>query len=286
MSSLTASWRLLPFSAEPVAVELATALAMLDGLNAHPQPALRWYSTSSTALVLGSGQRLSEIDQVACQAAGVTLHRRSSGGGAVLFTPAALMLDVVLPANHWLRRDDVTESYRWLGAVWVAALARLGLPADLLAIAEARADTQALDPLTRRACFGGRSPYEVLVAGRKLVGLAQVRRRYGILLQAGLYFDWQSEQLAHLLATDTAERASLATSLALRVAGLADLLPHRPPASAVMHAFAAALADQLAVQLVPAALSSPELAARASALARYAPLSDPQQTAPATRQTQ
>jgi lipoate-protein ligase A len=43
------------------------------------------------------------------------------------------------------------------------------------------------------ACYGGLSPWEVVVGQRKLVGLAQVRRSTGILLVAGLLLsqpDW------------------------------------------------------------------------------------------------
>jgi lipoate-protein ligase A len=43
------------------------------------------------------------------------------------------------------------------------------------------------------ACFAGLSPWEVVADGRKLVGLAQVRRSTGVLLTAGVLVsppDW------------------------------------------------------------------------------------------------
>ena len=90
-----------------------------------------------------------------------------------------LMLDLVLPRAHRLYMGDVTESYRWIGEVWTAALRELGIDVQSTPIGAARADAQTLDPLLRRVCFGGLSPYEVVVGRRKLVGLAQVRRRAG-----------------------------------------------------------------------------------------------------------
>jgi lipoate-protein ligase A len=84
---------------------------------------------------------------------------------------ALLLLDLALPAEDPLSTSDVTESYGWLGAVWAAALGALGIAAGVVDIATARADAQLLDPLLRRVCFGGLSPYEIVVERRKVVGL-------------------------------------------------------------------------------------------------------------------
>jgi lipoate-protein ligase A len=39
------------------------------------------------------------------------------------------------------------------------------------------------------ACFAGLSPWEVVAGGRKIAGLAQVRRRQGVLLVGGVLLD-------------------------------------------------------------------------------------------------
>ncbi len=203
---------------------------------------MRWYHIAPPALLLGSAQRLAEVDMAAGAARGIAIHRRRSGGGAVLSDAALLLLDLALPREHPLYTDDVTESYRWIGEVWAAALRGLGLDARPISVADARADTAALDPLLRRVCFGGLSPYEVLVDDRKVVGLAQIRRRAGALYQAGVYLRWSPERSAELIAATAQERAALAQQLAARVAGLGELLPQQPPdAAAVIGAFEAAL---------------------------------------------
>jgi lipoate-protein ligase A len=264
-------WRELPFSAGPIDEELAGPVGILAGLRAAGPPTLRWYGASGLGLVLGAGQRLSDADLAACQVLGASLHKRASGGTAVLFEPGLLMQDIALPAEHPLHSGDVTESYRWLGEVWVGALARLGIAATLIGVAEARADTQALGALERRACFGGRSPYELLAAGRKLVGLSQIRRREGAILQVGLYTRWSPAQLAQLLALGPAERAALSARLGQRVVGLADLLPVPPTPEAIGAAFAEALAAR-GIGLAPATWGADELAARAAARERYGDL--------------
>lgn len=266
-------WRLLPFSAGPAHSELAAAEAMLVGLAHEPRPALRWYGAAGRALVLGSGQRLTDADGAALAAVGATLHKRASGGTAVLFVPGLFMQDIALPAAHPLRRDDVSESYRWLGAVWADALDALGVPAEPVSVAAARADSQATDALVRRACFGGISPYEVMTGGRKLVGFSQVRRRQGALLQVGVYSHWPGRALAELLALDESERADLVRRLDARVCGLGELLADLPDLERIAAAFATALARRHGIDLAPATWSAAELEARAAALPRFAPLS-------------
>jgi lipoate-protein ligase A len=274
-------WRLLPYSEGRADEELAAAEAMLAGLAHAATPAVRWYGARCLALVIGSGQRPTEVDGEALAAAGGTLHKRASGGTAVLFVPGFLMQDIALPAGHPLRRDDVSESYAWLGAVWAEALGELGVAAEPLSIAAARADSAAADPLVRRACFGGRSPYEVLAGGRKLVGFSQIRRRPGALLQVGVYARWPGRELAALLRAPDAEREALAAGLAGRVAGLDELHPTPPAPAAVMDAFARALARRHGVELAADEWRPDEEAALAAALARYAPI-DPAATLPAT----
>jgi lipoate-protein ligase A len=289
-------WRLLPWSAGSAAHELAGGAALLAGV-AHagaagqvPRPSVRWYSVAAPALVIGAGQPLAQVESTACAAAGITVHRRSSGGTAVLLEPTMLMQDVALPRAHLLHRSDVTDSYRWLGAVWVAALQRLGLDAALIAVADARADTKALDTLTRLACYGGRSPYEVSIGGRKVVGFAQVRRRDGVLLQVGIYTDWAPQRLAAVLALTPAERAVLVQRLGERVAGIAPATggawhlsggtaAPAPPADVyqqrflpLMQAFAAALQALQHTALVADAWSGAENTARVERRAQYEPL--------------
>ncbi len=277
------TWRLLPFEAAPVATQLAAGDALLAGLAHTNQPALHWYRGATTALVLGTGQSLDEIDQPACVAAGIPLHRRSSGGAAVLITPDLLMLDVAIPTAHRLRDADVTRSYRWFGEVWVNTLYRLGLRARTITVEESREESRTLDPLLRRVCFGGFSPYEVVIHHRKIVGFSQVRRRNGILLQAGLYLRWQPSELVALLALSPDEQRSLTALLTARSSDLTEERQHMrdpfaaPPDRAIeidrIHqTFAAALAERQGITLEPDDWNPEEQAARTAASTRYAPV--------------
>src|SRR5207247_733327 len=88
-------------------------------------------------------------------------------------------------------------------------------------------DTSEEARLARAACFGALSPFEVTLHGRKVVGLAQVRRRSGALFQAAVLMCWAPARLSTLLAVPPHERAALAAALAARTVGLDDYMAGR-----------------------------------------------------------
>lgn len=116
---------------------------------------------------------------------GTALLRRDSGGGAVLTGPWLVSASVVVPVRHAWVRDGVVASYRAIGELHAVVLAELGIVAEVLR-PEQLAHANAIGPTVDWACFGGLSPWEVVAAGgRKLVGLAQCRRREVVLLVSG-----------------------------------------------------------------------------------------------------
>ena len=266
------AWRRLPFSNGSAVDLLVGVEGMIAGLAATGRPAIRWSRTNHPALLLGSSQRPDEADLAACAAQGVTVHKRRSGGTAVFADPSLLWLDVALPAGHALLPTNVTEAYRWLGDVWAAALRELGVGARVISVDEARAMNAALDPEVRRVCFGGVSPYEVFVGERKIVGLAQIRRRPGAVLQAGLYTDWEPERVSALLSGTEAARERRTALLARRALGLRDVGVEAPRFEDVIHLWGAALQRTLGAALGDDTWVADEQAAMSAAHERYAPI--------------
>jgi lipoate-protein ligase A len=145
-------------------------------------PAFRLWRYQEPAVVLGCSQR-----RLLAQAQGpVPVLLRQSGGGAVLTGPWMLGLSVALPADHPLARQGLVASYRWLGEAIARVLQQGGVAAQPLVPEALRAMSAAQRSAVDWACFGGLSPWEVLVRGRKIAGLAQVRRANGVLLVGGL----------------------------------------------------------------------------------------------------
>lgn len=140
------------------------------------------------AIVLGRAQcRLLEAVRTAV-GSDIAVLARSSGGGAVLCGPWLIGSSVVLPIRHHLLGEGLISAYRWLGEVHSELLSGIGVSAELLAPDRVlQVSNRFADGPVQWACFGGLSPWELVdVEGRKLVGLAQQRRRDAVLLVSGL----------------------------------------------------------------------------------------------------
>ncbi len=221
---------------EPVAL-LEEGLRLLDGLADDPTPVLRWYRSSRTAIVLGRGQAR---DLAAAATADVEVVQRHSGGGAVLLTPDLLSLDVLVPTAHPLAQGAPGDVFVHVGRAWAAALADLGVrgPRVWDGAGTARRRGTAREQLLAAVCYATPGRGEVLVDGRKVVGLAQRRRRPGALVQCGLLRRWDPAPLLVALGADPDD-----PEIAGAAVGLDDLLPAPPAAAGVLAAVEARLTE-------------------------------------------
>lgn len=121
-------------------------------------------------VVLGAGQR------ALLPGCRLRAHLRASGGGAVLSGPWLLRATVVLPRSHPLVQDGIVAAARWLGALHCQWLQAQGV--EGAAVYDGAS-------VEHWACHAGRSAGEVLVGGRKIVGVAQAWRRASVTLSAG-----------------------------------------------------------------------------------------------------
>lgn len=184
-------------------------------------PAFRMWRYRLPAVVLGYSQRrlMSEVDT----GSGLEVLRRESGGGAVLTGPWMLGLSVSLPPEHPLLGTSLTDSYQWLGEIIARTLQECGAPAEAVSPQDVR-DRANVCPTTNLSwsCFGGLSPWEVLSNGRKIAGLAQVRRSNGVLLVGGVLLNQSPwELLCQTLSRPPCEAKQLAetTTHCLAVSG-------------------------------------------------------------------
>ena len=147
------------------------------------------------ALVLGSTQPDALVDRSAAARAGVDVVRRRSGGGAVLVEPGGTVwIDVVVPPGDPLWDDDVGRAAHWVGETWAAALARTGTVGAVV-----HTGGLVTTPWSRQVCFAGLGPGEVVVGGRKVVGVAQRRTRHGARFQVAALLRWEPGALVPLL---------------------------------------------------------------------------------------
>jgi len=198
---------------------------------------------TATSVVLGSTQSEAVVDQARAEAAGITVARRSSGGGAVLVTPDdPVWVDIWVPAGDPLWNPAVDRAFDWLGEAWVAALARVGLSGT----AAHRRGFVACTRWSTLVCFGGVGAGEVVTPdGRKVVGLAQRRNRDGAWFHGACVVRWDPVPLVGVLALEPAERQAAADGLAAAVAGAADLAVEQGVPAPDGPVIASALIDSL-----------------------------------------
>ncbi|QBI18282.1 hypothetical protein ER308_00975 [Egibacter rhizosphaerae] len=238
---MSRSWVIDPLEVgEPTSL-LARSEALLDRLADDPVPRLRWYRASRTAIVRGRGQRHLTLRRTV----GIEEVTRGSGGGAVLLDPGMLSLDVLLPADdEWLGprgTHELSGVFLTVGEAWRTALADLGVP-DLTVHPDA-APPPGTDPraqLLAAVCYAVPGRGEVLVGGRKLVGLAQRRRRHGALVQCGLLRRWCPERLLAALGADPSD-----PEIHDAAVGLDDVLDPPPDDTTIVRTVERAFTDRV-----------------------------------------
>jgi lipoate-protein ligase A len=164
------AWRLLLDGPADAAWNMSVDESLLLHA-ADSAPVLRLYAWREPSVSLGFRQ--AEPGWLArCDALGVDVVRRVTGGGAVLHA-GDLTYSVAAPVDAPGLPSDLRGSYEWIRARLVAGLEAAGLAASP-SCARPGADRLEL-------CFAGATGYEIELDGEKLVGSAQRRTRRGFL---------------------------------------------------------------------------------------------------------
>jgi lipoate-protein ligase A len=102
----------LPTPAENLALDEALLLAAEGGAGAE---VLRLWELPALAVVLGAGGSVAiDVNVAACEADGVPILRRASGGGTVLLGPGCLCFGLVLGYDRAPALDDIRASNRYV----------------------------------------------------------------------------------------------------------------------------------------------------------------------------
>jgi lipoate-protein ligase A len=95
--------------------------------------------------------------------------------------------------------------------------------------------------------------------GRKLIGLAQVKRRGASLHQAGLHRQWPAADFARILALSARQREALRGYLPERAVGLEEGAGRPVAFSEIIKAFETSLRERFDIELVAGRWDSAEL---------------------------
>jgi lipoate-protein ligase A len=192
------TWRLirsgLQTPAYNMAMDEAIVMAHSEGLV---PPTLRFYGWNPPTLSIGFFQKAAEVDLTAVEAAGIGFVRRPTGGRAVLHD-RELTYSVIVAESYPGLPSGVTEAYRVLSEGLRLGFRQLGLDARMVQGVEPGGKRSA-DAAASAACFDAPSWYELVVAGRKVAGSAQLRQK-GVVLQHGsILLELDVKQLFDLL---------------------------------------------------------------------------------------
>jgi len=160
------------------------------------EPVISLFTPVQPAIILGSTQERSLVNEEMCSANNIEIVKRRSGGGIVfLAEDSTIWIDVEIPREHSLWVNDVGDSSLWLGEVFRKELSEL---CDVnLELHRGGLIKTVWSPLV---CFAGRGPGEVFTEdGRKVVGMSQRRTRDWARFQCAVSLQWKPELLLKLL---------------------------------------------------------------------------------------
>lgn len=202
MTQNSATWRIINSPAADGATNMAIDESILETVRqGQSPPTLRLYTWKPACLSIGRFQRAARsVDRDALASLGYDFVRRPTGGRAVLHDDEltyAVIANATELAGAGSGGTGVLDTYLALSRGLAAGLARMGIPVELAPRDAGRAHRgcgRGGDGCSETgsggrvggsaACFDSPSAYELLAAGRKIVGSAQVRRG-STLLQHG-----------------------------------------------------------------------------------------------------
>lgn len=166
------------------------------------EPVFLLWSTRPTVMI-GANQVVDlEIDRAKAEAAGVDIVRRSSGGGTIYTDPGTLLYTIILPHDDQGDMKEVVRDY--LAEPVISAIGTLGAHAVL----EGRND--------------------ILIAGKKISGIAQFIKYEYLTSHGSLLFDADLEALSSLLTGDDEKITSKALrSMRSRVTNISEHIPEK-----------------------------------------------------------
>lgn len=214
-------WRLLETGFCEAAVNMAVDEAiLLSCIQGKAPPTLRFYGWRPAAVSVGYFQSmLKEVDVEACKRLAIDYIRRPTGGRAVLHD-VELTYSVVVPERTSPLPEGLLGSYRVISEAIQEGLKVLGVEATIVS---SKAGNRAR--AGSAACFNISSRYELAVAGRKIIGSAQLRREKTILQHGSIPLDLDIDRLFSILRIPGSEqRVCLIQQAKERMTGLQQIL--------------------------------------------------------------
>jgi len=257
---LMTTWRVIDSGpgagAMNMAVDEALLLSCIAGNDGFPT--LRFFGWQRPTLSIGIMQGVEAVRLDVCKERDIPLIRRPTGGKAVLHQHE-LTYSLVGSDHDPLLSGNVVESYRKISGALLAALASLGVQAELAPPGSYLATSRSDHPA---ACFEQPADYELSVGGRKLIGSAQARRRGALLQQGSILLAVDLPLLVSVLNYGGLADEVVAENLRQRITSVAEAvgLPEPPDYATMVATMRAAFSAVMGAELAAGDLSTAEQA--------------------------
>lgn len=245
-------WRLMITNPRSGMYNMAVDSAILAAVESgQAPPTLRFYSWNPPCLSLGYSQPYTDIDQAQFQESGWDVVRRPTGGRAILHTDE-LTYAVIGPRSDPRLEGGLMQTYQSLSKALYESLVLMGLPVEI---------HQGKNPLTNSqpVCFENPSDFEITVAGKKIIGSAQARKRNALLQHGSLPLGGDLTRITRVLNYPTnRERQEAAQALQQKAATAAEVLGKNISWDTAVKAFIKGFSQTLNLNLIEGILSPNE----------------------------
>jgi len=251
------TWRLIISDPQRGSSNMAQDSAILAAIGrGDVPPTLRLYRWDPPCLSLGYSQPSADVDLPRLRERGWDLVRRPTGGRAILHTDE-LTYAVIGPRTDPRLEGGLMDSYRRISRALFQALLSLGVPVEV---------HQGKNPLAyhQPVCFENPSDFEITVAGKKIIGSAQARKKEGILQHGSLPLSGDLTRITQVLAYPSEQQRDQAAQTLLEkgqtvASVLGRDIPWEEAARAFTDAFQAVLnLDLRTGELTPAEMETAE----------------------------
>lgn len=257
------TWRLLNYQSNSAFENMAIDEAVFrETIENKKLPTLRFYGWRRPSVSIGYFQELKkEINFQRCQLSGIDIVRRMTGGKAV-YHRDEITYSLIAASSEKRFPDDIIRTYEIISLCLARGLSLLGIKAHL-----AETGRPGSRSATPSCCFSVPSGNELLVAGRKICGSAQMRAHGGFLQHGSLLMTFDPLETAALFLPSGTPPFS--EKLKHSVTAVNELIPSPVSAETLCALLQKGFGDELGIELSEGRLTSAEKALSRQLVRKY-----------------
>ena len=175
--------------------QMAMDEAILESIIEKQSPeTIRFFDFSPPAITIGRLQNISEVNLQRCKKEGIVIVRRLTGGRAVIHS-GDFTFSFIIRKDNPVFQGNVYETYKKISYIFLEVITSLGIPAEWKKGNNKKPGNKETAYIHKPLCFSATTRYELTVRERKVLGVAQYRKKNGLLVQGSMllrkpYFDF------------------------------------------------------------------------------------------------